>query len=91
MTVRTPIYRKIFEKDVKRVKKRQKDMKKLKTVIQMLLEKKPLPERCRDHALSGNYQQHRECHIEPDWLLIYKTTDAALILERTGSHADLFK
>lgn len=86
-----PVYRKSFEKDVKRIKKRQKDTNKLKTVIKSLLEKKPLPARCRDHALSGNYAHHRECHIEPDWLLIYKPTEDAIILERTGSHADLFK
>ncbi len=86
-----PIYRKSFEKDIKRVKKRRKDMNKLKLVITLLLEQKPLPTRCRDHALSGNYTQHRECHIEPDWLLIYKPIKEAIILERTGSHADLFK
>ncbi len=85
------IYRKSFEKDLKRAKKRQKNMVKLKTIITLLLKKKPLPLRCRDHALSGNYLYHRECHIEPDWLLIYKPTESAIILERTGSHADLFR
>jgi len=85
------IFRKSFEKDVKRVKKRQKDMEKLKKVITLLLHKTPLPIRNRDHALSGNYSNHRECHIEPDWLLIYKPTEEAIILERTGSHSDLFK
>ena len=87
----TPIYRKSFEKDIKRVKKRGKNMEKLKTVIYILLEKKSLPIRCHDHTLSGNYNDHRECHIEPDWLLIYKITESSLILERTGSHSDLFK
>lgn len=86
-----PILRKSFEKDVKRVKKRHKDMEKLKKVIRLLLENKGLPARCREHSLSGNYSNHRECHIEPDWLLIYRCSDDALILERTGSHSDLFK
>jgi mRNA interferase YafQ len=85
------IYRKSFEKDLKRIKKRQKDVNKLKIIITLLLKKKSLPIRCRDHALTGNYQKHRECHIEPDWLLIYKSTENSIILERTGSHADLFR
>lgn len=84
-------YRKSFEKDVKRIKKRRKDMSKLKDIIMLLANQKPLPVRCRDHCLSGDYNNHRECHIEPDWLLIYKVTHEAIILERTGSHADLFK
>jgi mRNA interferase YafQ len=66
-------------------------MNKLRIIITLLLKKKPLPIRCRDHALTGNYQNHRECHIEPDWLLIYKSTENSIILERTGSHADLFR
>ncbi len=86
-----PIYRKSFEKDVKRVKKRHKDMSKLRRVAELLLAEEPLPIRCRDHNLSGNYSHHRECHIEPDWLLIYKLDDDAVIFERTGSHSDLFK
>lgn len=86
-----PIYRKSFEKDVKRAKKRNKNMEKLKRVIISLLNDKSLPLRCRDHALSGNYTNHRECHIEPDWLLIYKKSDDYIILERTGTHADLFR
>lgn len=85
-----PIHRKSFEKDVKRVKKRGKDMAKLKQIILWLLEQKPLPYSCRDHNLAGNYVAHRECHIEPDWLLIYKVTDDAIIFERTGTHSDLF-
>ncbi len=85
------IYRKSFEKDLKRIKKRQKNINKLKIIITLLLKKKSLPIRCRDHALIGNYQNHRECHIEPDWLLIYKSTENSIILERTGSHADLFR
>lgn len=84
-------YKNSFEKDLKQAQKRQKDMDKLKLIIQLLVENKLLPVRCRDHALSGNYINYRECHIEPDWLLIYKRTTDAIILARTGTHSDLFK
>lgn len=86
-----PVYKKSFEKDVKRAKKRQKDMSKLKRIIKLLLNKQALPLRYRDHNLSGKYSGHRECHLEPDWLLIYKLSEEFVILERTGSHSDLFK
>ena len=86
----TPKYKTIFERDVKRAKKRGLDLQRLKTIIQLLLEEKPLPPRYRDHSLIGNYKNHRECHIQPDWLLIYKREPDVLILERTGTHADLF-
>jgi mRNA interferase YafQ len=56
-----------------------------------MVEGQLLEPKYRDHQLSGNWQGHRDCHIEPDWLLIYKITDADLYLERTGSHSDLFK
>jgi mRNA interferase YafQ len=55
-----------------------------------LSEKQPLPIRYRDHALTGNWIGHRDCHIQPDWVLIYQITDDTLILERTGTHSDLF-
>jgi mRNA interferase YafQ len=83
-------YKTIFEQDIKRAKKRGLDMERLKTVICLLVEGKPLPPRYRDHPLIGNYKGHRECHIQPDWLLIYKREPGILILERTGTHADLF-
>ncbi|MDF1759202.1 MAG: type II toxin-antitoxin system YafQ family toxin [Coxiellaceae bacterium] len=86
-----PVYTKSFEKDIKRVKRRNKNMDKLKLVIKLLLHQENLPPRCHDHSLSGNYALHRECHIEPDWLLIYQIAQDSLRLERTGSHADLFK
>jgi len=79
-----------FKKDIKRIQKRGKDIAKIKNVIDMLLAKKALPSKNRDHALTGNWAEHRECHIEPDGLLIYKTLDDELRLERTGTHADLF-
>lgn len=79
-----------FKRDVKRMKKRGKDLSKLKSIIEFLATDSPLPPRCKDHALVGNWDGWRDCHVEPDWLLIYKSTDDALILGRTGSHSDLF-
>ncbi len=80
-----------FKKDFKRAKKQQKDLSKLQTVIEILVNEEPLDLRYKDHQLVGNWKNHRECHIEPDWLLIYRIFDANLYLERTGSHSDLFK
>ena len=81
-----------FRKDYKRAKKRGLDMSLLESVINKLLEGVPLEERHRDHALTGNYIGFRECHIQPDWLLIYAVNKSQLILtaSRTGTHADLF-
>lgn len=73
------------------MKRRGKNMTKLKLVIDMLVEQTPLPAKHNDHKLQGQYLHRRECHIEPDWLLIYKRDSDALVLERTGSHADLFE
>jgi len=70
--------------------KRGKDMQKLKELVDKLVNEKPLEKHYCDHPLVGNYANHRECHIEPDWLLIYKLPTGALRLERTGSHSDLF-
>ena len=80
-----------FKKDVKRIKKRGKSFNVFKQVILKLAADEPLPEKFRDHQLIGNYRGARECHIEPDWLLIYELVDDDLILIRTGSHADLFR
>lgn len=84
---------KSFEKDYKRIKKRGCDVAKLQHIIEMLRNCQPLPEKNNDHALSGNYIGYRECHIEPDWLLIYKIEKDILLLTltRTGTHSDLFK
>lgn len=89
----TPVTTKRFEKDLKTASKRGKDLQKLKTVMQLLLSGQELLARYRDHSLIGNYQGRRECHIEPDWLLIYKCDEEHLeiIFERTGTHSDLFK
>lgn len=84
------LYTSRFKKDVKLMKKRGKDMKKLESIVTLLAFEQEIPAKYRDHALLGNYAEHRECHIEPDWLLIYKLPDGALRLERTGTHSDLF-
>ena len=79
-----------FKKDVKRMRKRGKDLKKVKAVIDLLVAEEPLPAKNRDHKLGGNWIGRRDCHIEPDWILIYKLTEDELLLERTGTHSDLF-
>ena len=85
------IYTSQFKKDFKRVSKQGKDLTKLEFIIETLLSNKILEPKFKDHALSGKWKNHRDCHIEPDWLLIYQITTNSLILERTGSHSDLFK
>jgi mRNA interferase YafQ len=80
-----------FKKDVKRVKKRGWDTEKLKILLKLLIEGSILPLEYKDHALLGNYNGCRDCHIEPDWLLIYRYDGEFLHLIRTGSHSDLFK
>ena len=79
-----------FKKDVKRMRKRGKDLEKVKAVIDLLVAEEPLPPKNRDHKLGGNWLGRRDCHIEPDWILIYKLTEDELLLERTGTHSDLF-
>lgn len=81
-----------FKKDFKRIKKRGYDLSELKEVLDKLTNREGLEQRNRDHALSGNYAGFRECHIKPDWLLVYAIDDDKLILtaSRTGSHSDLF-
>ena len=81
-----------FRKDYKRMKKRGCDMEMLEKIIDTLLAEQPLPERCRDHGLTRKYTGLRECHVLPDWLLVYAVDKGKLILtaSRTGTHADLF-
>ena len=81
----------VFRRDVKRIKKRGLDLQKLSKVVQLLANRQPLAAHYRDHQLIGNFGGCRECHIEPDWLLIYSVKDNQLALARTGTHADLFK
>ena len=80
-----------FKRDIKKIKKQGKSISELKTLISILARKSPLPEKYKDHCLSGDYSNYKECHIRPDWLLIYKITDNELQLARTGSHSELFK
>ncbi|MGM0738840.1 MAG: type II toxin-antitoxin system YafQ family toxin [Bacteroidota bacterium] len=79
-----------FEKDVKKMKKRGKSFGGFKELIITLAKGKPLAPKYKDQKLVGNYTGTRECHIEPDWLLIYEPTEDELILIRTGTHSDLF-
>jgi len=81
----------LFKRDVKRLKKRNKGIEKLKTIIQLLVEGEKLPPKTGDHRLIGTLKDCRECHIEPDWLLIYRIEGSELCLVRTGNHADLFE
>ena len=80
-----------FKKDYKKVKKQNKDLTKLRVVIEKLLEGQILEPKYKDHPLSGNWKGHHDCHIEPDWVLIYRIATKDLFLERTGSHSELFK
>ena len=82
-----------FKKDLKQAKKKGKDIEKLFDVIEKIAKDEALDERYRDHSLAGNYKGTRECHIEPDFLLIYEKIKEVLVLTlvRTGSHSDLFK
>lgn len=77
-------------RDLKLAKKRHKDLSKLQEVTDLLQKEEELPDRFHNHKLSGNYKNHWECHIEPDWLLIYYYSGSTIILVRNGSHADLF-
>ena len=89
--MRKPSYTRQFERDVKRMRKRGRDLGKLKAILSALVDEVPLEPRHRDHPLRGNYRDRRECHIEPDWLLVYKLEgETEIIFERTGTHSDLF-
>ncbi len=88
--MRNPVRAAQFRRDVKLALKRGKDLEKLREVILMLLECRQLPPRYRDHPLAGEWKRYRDCHIEPDWILIYKIDGDDLYLVRTGAHSDLF-
>lgn len=75
---------------MKLAEKRRKDMSKLSEVFFLLVEDEDLPNRYKDHLLSGNWKGHRDLHLEPDWLLIYKLTPDTVTMVRTGTHADIF-
>lgn len=82
-----------FKRDFKRMLKQRRNMEKLKQVVSILASGEELPAKNQDHILQGDYVGFRECHIEPDWLLVYKIQDDVLILtlQRTGSHSELFR
>jgi mRNA interferase YafQ len=79
-----------FDREVIKQVKRGKDIEKLIRVMDLIIEEKPLEKKYRDHPLSGNFVGFRECHIEPDWILIYKIDNGSVIFTRTGTHSDLF-
>lgn len=85
-----PVYTTAFKKDVKLIKKRHLDSALLKSVMTHIIEQRPLATKLRNHKLTGNWKDHWECHVAPDWLLIYKLVGEDVIFERTGSHSDLF-
>ena len=87
------VYTAQMKQSLKRMKKCNKDISKLKYVLELLVLDKDLPPKYKDHNLTGNYCNYRECHIEPDWLLVYKKEKDILILTlvTTGTHSDLFK
>lgn len=87
----TPAYKNSFKKDLKLVEKRGKDLKKLKEVMSNLINQRRLAKKHVDHPLKGDYVDCRECHIEPDWLLIYLLEEERITFIRTGTHSDLFK
>jgi len=80
-----------FSRDVKRMRKRGRDLEKLREVVKRLAGGTQLPPNYRDHPLVGSWHPSRDCHIEPDWILIYTSDKDSLRLERTGTHSDLFK
>ena len=79
-----------FTKDLRRLSRRGKDLEKLKELVRKLVQDEPLEPRHRDHALGGSWHPSRDCHVEPDWILIYTLEKKGLRLERTGTHSDLF-
>lgn len=85
-----PVFERSFMKSFEKVKKRGKDMRKLSDIMELLKAEKPLPIRCRCHKLQGKFAGYKECHIEPDWLLIYQVTRTEIIFADTGKHSDLF-
>ena len=88
-----PVTTNRFDKDLKKASRRGKDLLKIKKIMLALTAGESLPARNKDHNLIGNYANRRECHIEPDWLLIYKLDEdnMEIIFERTGTHSDLFR
>lgn len=89
--MRTPSYSSQFQRDVKRLQKRGKDIEKLKKLIELLLAGVALPPQYKDHPLKHTWAGYKDAHIEPDWVLIYLVTEKRVHLERTGTHEELFE
>ena len=89
--MRSPSYSSQFQRDVKRLRKRGKDLEKLKKLIELLLTGESLPVQYKDHPLKLNWAGYRDAHIEPDWVLIYSASAETVHLERTGTHEELFE
>lgn len=79
-----------FDREYVKQHKRGKDIKKIDELMKLIIEEKPLPPKYKDHALKGNWRGYRDCHIEPNWLLIYKVGAGIAFFARTGSHTDIF-
>jgi mRNA interferase YafQ len=77
-----------FKKDLKLMEKRRKNMDKTYEIMALLIWGEPLPERCREHGLSGNYERLADCHIEGDWVMIYRKSDEKIVFYYTGNHSD---
>lgn len=86
----TPDFTNKFKKDYKRMMKRNADIALIDDVITDLVNEIPLDEKHKDHILVGDYEGCRECHVKPDWLLIYQIGNGTIVFERTGTHSDLF-
>jgi len=87
----TPLYTHQFKKDIERIQKRGKNLEKLKIIIHSIIAEDILDPLHRDHKFIGKWQGRRECHVESDWLLIYKIDEERVVFERTGTHSDLFR
>jgi len=89
--MKLPSFTTQFDKDMKQSEKRGKDLTKIKAIMFDIICENPLPPKNNDHPLAGNYKGHRECHIEPDWLLIYIYVNNEVRFVRNGTHSDLYK
>ena len=88
--MREIVYKRQFRKDFQRIQRTGRSMSRFFEAVELLQDELTLPPHCRDHQLTGNWKDFRECHLGGDWLLIYQMTAELLILVRTGSHSDLF-
>ncbi|MBI3252297.1 MAG: type II toxin-antitoxin system YafQ family toxin [Candidatus Omnitrophica bacterium] len=89
--MKVPHYTRQFKKDLRLAQRRGKDIGVLKRIMTQLVEGHALSEKYKDHPLRGEFERYRECHIEPDWLLIYKSTPSEIHFVRAGTHSDLFE